>query len=354
MYRLMIGVKTSDRGIVPVFDSKKLQEKKVFTTTVDNQKKAVFQFYQRSSDDSDWKPAGSIMLKNIPEAPAGKPSLSLYLSVNRSREIVSRIVDPVSGISAHFRIGDEKSTQKDGEAVLSYTPASTEYDAGPSVSLPPALKNQHRKIRRRLIPVLIVFIAAGILVSACLQLFLWKPADIKIPGIIKNHLQKILSKSDPVYYNAPDEAPGPKRENIYEEKVKETGYSPERLSQETKTSLQQKLIPAIEPEKQDVSSPASGVVANIEKEKNTQRNIEQNETALQVYPDTTGKQESSLYSILYGDTLWRISKKYYGEAHLFHELAQENSIPDPDYIIAGETLLLPEEIEHKKRIDMGK
>jgi hypothetical protein len=47
------------------------------------------------------------------------------------------------------------------------------------------------------------------------------------------------------------------------------------------------------------------------------------------------------YSITWGDTLWRITERFYGNPDLYPAVANANRLPDPDVIVAGKTLLLP-------------
>jgi nucleoid-associated protein YgaU len=49
----------------------------------------------------------------------------------------------------------------------------------------------------------------------------------------------------------------------------------------------------------------------------------------------------SEYRVVWGDTLWRISERYYGDRSLYNELALHNGLADADFIIAGETLRMP-------------
>ena len=55
------------------------------------------------------------------------------------------------------------------------------------------------------------------------------------------------------------------------------------------------------------------------------------------------------HEIVWGDTLWRITERYYGNRDLYPELAESNDLLDPDLIIAGESLQLPPAIEGRQR-----
>jgi LysM repeat protein len=59
------------------------------------------------------------------------------------------------------------------------------------------------------------------------------------------------------------------------------------------------------------------------------------------------------HPIAWGDTLWRIAERYYGERDLYRELAESNSLGDPDRIVAGQTLLLPPALADRERKPPG-
>ncbi|UCF99973.1 MAG: LysM peptidoglycan-binding domain-containing protein [Spirochaetaceae bacterium] len=56
------------------------------------------------------------------------------------------------------------------------------------------------------------------------------------------------------------------------------------------------------------------------------------------------------YQITWGDTLWRISERFYGDRDLYPILAERNQLDDPDYIISGESLGLPSSIGGRERL----
>jgi nucleoid-associated protein YgaU len=60
-------------------------------------------------------------------------------------------------------------------------------------------------------------------------------------------------------------------------------------------------------------------------------------------------EEQSRYQITWGDTLWRITERFYRDRDLYSELAESNELDDPDHIIAGEYLQLPYAFEGTER-----
>jgi nucleoid-associated protein YgaU len=64
-----------------------------------------------------------------------------------------------------------------------------------------------------------------------------------------------------------------------------------------------------------------------------------------------GSVRSPSYRIQWGDTLWRITERYYGDGDLYPLLAVENDITDPDVIVGGKDIRLPWKIDDRARID---
>ena len=53
-------------------------------------------------------------------------------------------------------------------------------------------------------------------------------------------------------------------------------------------------------------------------------------------------QASGSYTVVKGDSLWAICKKFYGDSSLAYKLATANSIKNPDLIYPGQVLTLPD------------
>jgi len=47
------------------------------------------------------------------------------------------------------------------------------------------------------------------------------------------------------------------------------------------------------------------------------------------------------YTVVRGDTLWSIAKKFYNDGSRYPEIAKANNISNPDLIHAGQKLLIP-------------
>lgn len=57
--------------------------------------------------------------------------------------------------------------------------------------------------------------------------------------------------------------------------------------------------------------------------------------------DEEGSKLPTEYTIKKGDSLWKISKKFYGSGFRWTGIARENKLPNPDVILVGNKLTIP-------------
>ena len=55
----------------------------------------------------------------------------------------------------------------------------------------------------------------------------------------------------------------------------------------------------------------------------------------------TPKPSGRYYTVVKGDTLWAIAKRYYGDGNRYPEIARANNIANPNIIHIGQKLLIP-------------
>ena len=56
---------------------------------------------------------------------------------------------------------------------------------------------------------------------------------------------------------------------------------------------------------------------------------------------SSGGSDKRYYTVVRGDTLWGIAKRFYGNGSRYPEIAKANNIPNPDIIHVGQVLLIP-------------
>ncbi|KAG6544805.1 hypothetical protein Mapa_013494 [Marchantia paleacea] len=90
---------------------------------------------------------------------------------------------------------------------------------------------------------------------------------------------------------------------------------------------------------------ASGVVWSLYKSIRGRSAVEKDasvtETSVDVkkVPSTSGPKLDKHYEVIKGDTLWSISRRY---GVTVGDVKEANSIPDVDYILPGENLVIPQ------------
>jgi len=306
--KAIVGVKMANHKIIPVLTGEENAGHAVFTTVADNQKKAIFSFYYMDNGIDDWQPAGSMAIDGIPPAPAGKPDIDMYIRFTDSGDIVSEIGDSGSGIYKSYQISSKKLAEE-GNRPVSHSALCGE-DGGISVTGDLNLKNK-KKSRRLKVILTVLIIITGVFITSKLQLI----PELKVPGIVKTR----FGKGIPKIHMPLDELikTGQKSDLRNESKEKKNISGPTDEAQSKKT------------DKTD-SKKAEVVSQSIKSEINT---------------------EPIQYRITWGDTLWKIAKRFYGESRLFPSIAQKNSISNPDRIIAGDTLQIPSKAEDSERID---
>ena len=61
----------------------------------------------------------------------------------------------------------------------------------------------------------------------------------------------------------------------------------------------------------------------------------------ELVPSSTPSTNKRYYTVVKGDTLWGIAKRYYGNGNQYPKIAKANNIKNPDIIHIGQKLLIP-------------
>ena len=176
------------------------------------------------------------------------------------------------------------------------TVAGTSYSEGNSTA---------EEIRKKTkIPVLICLVCAVICIIAVVFMLLVVPSKYNLLGKRKADTHEQIVAEQKITESIPAPAPVP-------ESMPESKPAPKTQAKEDE------IVIVTEPE----------IVETVEPEK----------------PSEPEKPKVITYKIKWGDTLWDIANAYYKNPWRYRMIARYNNIKNPDYIISGTTIQLPQE-----------
>ena len=176
------------------------------------------------------------------------------------------------------------------------TVAGTSYSEGNSTA---------EEIRKKTkIPVLICLVCAVICIIAVVFMLLVVPSKYNLLGKRKADTHEQVVTEQKITESIPAPAPVP-------ESMPESKPAPQAQAKEDE------IVIVTEPE----------IVETVEPEK----------------PSEPEKPKVITYKIKWGDTLWDIANAYYKNPWRYRMIARYNNIKNPDYIISGTTIQLPQE-----------
>ena len=298
-----------------------VQVTRLFTTLADGQRKAIFDFYFREGPGSAWQPVGQVQWNALPASPAGEPTLELSLIPEREGGLLLRLKERSSGAARSYSVrlpAFRRSPPAAAHAaplapvvpvaaradeaicinpVAPVAPAAPRAEPAAADPVPQALAALARKPLRW--KAVAVVAAAAALAGAALALFRFTPLRELLPA------GQAASEGETVQRPAPAAVRVPEPQ-------------PERPQPQV-------ARPEPQPER-----PQPAPVARPE-------------------PVPTQGGPALSHRVQWGDTLWRITERYYGNPYLYDLLAGENALPDPDLLIPGTELRLPPRIDDQDR-----
>lgn len=322
----VLGIKTASGTIVSILDFRTQRwNQTVFTTIRDRQKKAVFDFYYRDEESAGWQYLDSLPLARIPPAPAGEPELSVTTKVDGQDSISLEIHDPAAPNPVRFVLqadlfGSKGGNSQEGSVPAGKIPDSPGRTAGKvrdsgvhsktAASIPIREKGRKGRLVWLMLALAVIFLSVSVFFSNLNPVSLLQRSGGRAPGIGK-------------------------------------AEQPARAAETPRTENPPEMTPSLR-QSEPMESAASGLAAEAQQDAETANGeLEHEPTSV-----TAGRGERE-YLITWGDTLWRITERFYGDREVYPALADANRIPDPDVIIAGETLVLPPLLEEERRANSG-
>ncbi|MDD7014288.1 MAG: LysM peptidoglycan-binding domain-containing protein [Spirochaetales bacterium] len=171
------------------------------------------------------------------------------------------------------------------------------------------------------VPVIICIVCAVICILAALLVLFVIPSRINLINKAKtSEPQKVEQKAEPEK-ETPNTKSAEQEELKTEQPAAEQNPLPEEIQEEPVAELAEPI-----PAEEDKI-----VVAEIP------------EAVVPEQPVVVEKLPDIIYKIKWGDTLWDISNAYYKNPWRYKPLAKYNNIKNPDHIISGHTIKIPQE-----------
>jgi nucleoid-associated protein YgaU len=373
---VQVGVKIQGERIVAVSGSGNGRGM-VFTTTADGQTRALFRIYGKKTPRDSWRFVRDFLVKGIPPSPAGTPELILSVHRTGSNGLTLKISESTSSRTS-ASIAIPETLGPSANSMESRAPSGgSDVAAGGSAVVPRAGRaaepvqvwsssdqlsendeNSSGGGKKVLLTAVLFFCAAAIVVvllAGTGRMFQTSgletdhsetgseafsgtseeaAGDTSAEEPVGDTADEVAAESeagDSVGDTADEVAVESEAGNIAEDTTGETGgyeTSGQSTSHEENTYVTEQQSSRQETEKRDILS----------NEQNT-------DGSLQEYGSQEASPGENEYIITYGDTMWDISRKFYGDPMLYPSIAEINGIFNPDLIISGDSLVIPEKPE---------
>ncbi len=347
MTETVLGIQVGERKILPVFNlARPERTTRYFTTLTDNQPKALFHFYLKDNKaEVRWLSIGSVFLERLPPAPAGQPTFELRLSLGNAGDVLLELRERSSGIRKRllFPASQLKAIAPpvSGLRVTDSKPsAGKQVDSTIRVAEAPGRRRRrppHRGKPRR------ALLAVAVLGLAVLVVLVVLPLTTRLtfPRVIRQLIGPSGVDRQQAVRLEPAEA--------------DSGYSPEKVekvtSRQPPSDTQKGGQSTVEGDSQPGPAHGSSSVDTGSVAREAAGGGEQTAGTSRAKKGLESGGESLPYIIHWGDTLWRITERYYGDGDLYPLLAGENGIPNPHVLIAGTEIRLPPKIDEEERKD---
>jgi nucleoid-associated protein YgaU len=299
-----IGIKLADGSFYPVLsEDDRLRKKLVLTTVRDNQETVQIDLFRGEgelAEGTDY--IGTLMIENIQPAPMKEPEVEVVLGVDERGNLEATASDALTGESQSLSV----SLQSLSQGPADYPEFELEREGAGRDDFEETLltgetypisdadrRKEHLGKKRRRPLLLIAFIILSLILIAAITFIVFKAVGgTPIPALFSGTRE------------------------------------PSSAAQSQEAAEPSQVQPAAEP-------PAEQVPSESETSQVAQRAAPR-----EAQPESPGAGE--WYNIKWGDTLWDIAGTYYRNPWLYPKIARENGISNPDLIIAGTRIFIPE------------
>jgi LysM repeat protein len=291
-----IGIKVADGSYYPVLEHGFTGRKKLTLTTVkSNQDKVQIDLYRGDGKSlSEAHYLGSLVLENIPPADKGVPEIELSIGVDADGQLSAEASEVSTGESQRFTaslttLATEETYQEAEFALEPEAPLTGEtYRAADTER-----RVESTERRGPNVILLVLFVLLGVLLVAAIAYFVYRGIQ------------------------------GPQAPTL------STGQATSQPAQKPAAPAPAAAKPA----------PAQPAPAATPAQQGTGDQAPVQPAPAQAKPAAKG---AVTYRIKWGDTLWDIAATYYRNPWLYPRLAKANSIRNPDLILAGTRITIPE------------
>jgi nucleoid-associated protein YgaU len=299
-----IGIKLADGSFYPVLsEDDRLRKKLVLTTVRDNQETVQIDLFRGEgelAEGTDY--IGTLMIENIQPAPMKEPEVEVVLGVDERGNLEATASDALTGESQSLSV----SLQSLSQGPADYPEFELEREGagrddfeetlltGETYPISDADRRKEHLGKKRRRPLLLIgFIILSLILIAAITFIVFKAVGgTPIPALFSGTRE------------------------------------PSSAAQSQEAAEPSQVQPAAEP-------PAEQVPSESETSQVAQRAAPR-----EAQPESPGAGE--WYNIKWGDTLWDIAGTYYRNPWLYPKIARENGISNPDLIIAGTRIFIPE------------
>jgi hypothetical protein len=309
-----LGIKTADTSVVKILNiHNQNRSATIFTTVVDGQKTASLDFYYRSTEAAAWVYVDSLAVKSIPPARAGEPDLRLRIFTVRENDLVIEIQDQAQGRVKAFTLDLRGLMPVSGVEQIEVSEKRTPGSSDPQRS---------KRRRRRSFRIILAALAGTLIIALVLFGRDLVPLESMWESIVAQYVRSGLTAFPGKSVSRPATPLDAALDTGQTDRASPTGAVPS-----TGTVRPAITVPPV------VTVTSAVTVPSVDAGRAMSGDAPQHKAPTSA--------ENHEYRILWGDTLWRITERYYGNRDLFPELAESNALADPDMIIAGESLVLP-------------
>jgi len=315
-----IGIKVADGSFHPILERDSSRWKKLVLTTVrDGQTSVQIDLYEGENITIESaKYVGSLLIEDIAPAAAGEAEIKLEIGMEKNGRRAAKAEDLNSGDSQSLNVSLESLGEEGiydipefelGDELDSFTDTggdlSDEEPSGETGGFTEEVTEEYAAPRRRRPILLAFFIILGVAAVAALSIFLFKLFE----GPDVPPLEAL--KQVPALTAAADTS----------------GGGAETAVAGTETGAEEPV--GVSPAETDTAAAA--------------RDGPETTASSGVPPSAPEESAGGVwYSVRRGDTLWDISWNFYRNPWQYGKIAKENSIRNPDRILAGTRLFIPE------------